>query len=270
MSIGERLRQIRGDKTLEEFAREFGTSNPSIYRYEQGRTPSTDFLLSLLKKGVNIKWVLTGEGPTYEPQLKLYPKGEKTPGVPILSKVPAGPPNAWYASEHISAFPHLEDYLRQGEFDFALHVEGDSMYPYLFDGDLVVVSPTTACSEGDVVVARMDGDEITVKRIKTGKGWVRLVPENPKYEIIETPKGEVEILGKVTVALREIRGVHRGGYDAELAAVLRDPGNGDPAPWNWTRPWPRRETRKRVERPWEYGWAYSWTESRSLRSSEPA
>ena len=72
MSISERLQKLRGKKTLVEFAREHHTSPQNIHNYERGRNPSADFLTSLASKGININWVLTGEGPIY---LKKNVKG---------------------------------------------------------------------------------------------------------------------------------------------------------------------------------------------------
>lgn len=65
MSISERLQKLRGTKTLVEFARENQTSPQNIHNYEKGRKPSAKFLISLASKGININWVLTGEGPIY-------------------------------------------------------------------------------------------------------------------------------------------------------------------------------------------------------------
>ena len=65
MSISERLQKLRGGKTLIEFARENQTSPQNIHNYEKGRNPSAEFLISLASKGININWVLTGEGPIY-------------------------------------------------------------------------------------------------------------------------------------------------------------------------------------------------------------
>lgn len=63
MSIPERLQKLRGNKTLSKFARENQTSPQNVHNYERGRKPSADFLASLASKGININWVLTGEGP---------------------------------------------------------------------------------------------------------------------------------------------------------------------------------------------------------------
>ena len=66
MSVAERIAILRGQKTLNEFARETHTSPQNIHRYERGRMPSADFLASLASQGININWILNGEGPMYE------------------------------------------------------------------------------------------------------------------------------------------------------------------------------------------------------------
>lgn len=66
MSIADRIATLRGQKTLNEFARETHTSPQNIHRYERGRMPSADFLVSLASQGININWVLTGAGPMHE------------------------------------------------------------------------------------------------------------------------------------------------------------------------------------------------------------
>ena len=73
MSIADRIAILRGQKTLNEFARENQTTPQNIHRYEKGRNPSADFLTSLASQGININWVLTGEGPV---RLKKNAKSE--------------------------------------------------------------------------------------------------------------------------------------------------------------------------------------------------
>ena len=73
MSIADRIAILRGQKTLNEFARENQTTPQNIHRYEKGRNPSADFLASLASQGININWVLTGKGPV---RLKKNAKSE--------------------------------------------------------------------------------------------------------------------------------------------------------------------------------------------------
>lgn len=78
MSVSKRIAILRGQKTLTDFAREHQTTPQNIHRYERGRSPSADFLTSLASKGININWILTGEGT-------IYIKKQKDSSIALLS-----------------------------------------------------------------------------------------------------------------------------------------------------------------------------------------
>lgn len=60
--VGERIRQIRGIRTLEEFAEELGVKNPTIYRYETDRIPDAEMLAQIAElASVSVDWLLTGK-----------------------------------------------------------------------------------------------------------------------------------------------------------------------------------------------------------------
>ena len=71
MSVAKRIALLRGQKTLTQFAKEHQTTPQNIHRYERGRNPSADFLTSLASKGININWVLTGDGAIYVKKQKV-------------------------------------------------------------------------------------------------------------------------------------------------------------------------------------------------------
>jgi repressor LexA len=71
--------------------------------------------------------------------------------------------------------------------DYLLKVQGDSMIEDgIFDGDLIAVHRTPVAENGQIVVARIDG-EITVKRFQRGKDRISLLPRNPDYAPIVVP-----------------------------------------------------------------------------------
>ncbi|MYB55552.1 MAG: helix-turn-helix transcriptional regulator [Gemmatimonadetes bacterium] len=78
MSVAKRIALLRGQKTLTQFAREHQTTPQNIHRYEKGRPPSANFLTSLAYRGININWVLTGEGA-------IYVKKQKASSTALLS-----------------------------------------------------------------------------------------------------------------------------------------------------------------------------------------
>ena len=99
--------------------------------------------------------------------------------VPVLGRVAAGAPiGADIGMDHQvwldrSLFSLAPDYL--------LKVQGDSMVDDgILDGDLVGVHRTSDARDGQVVVARVDG-EITIKRFERGRDTIRLLPRNPAH-----------------------------------------------------------------------------------------
>ena len=62
--VGERIRQIRAERTLDEFAKELGVKNPTVYRYETDRIPDAETLVHIADLGtVSVDWLLTGKNP---------------------------------------------------------------------------------------------------------------------------------------------------------------------------------------------------------------
>lgn len=117
--------------------------------------------------------------------------------LPILGRVPAGQP--------LEAIADVEDYLAVDEAiaksaNFALRVKGDSMFPEINDGDVVLVQSTNVAQNGDVVVATVDDNEATVKRLRRVGGDVYLQPANPAYPIIRGK--DITVVGRVTSLLR--------------------------------------------------------------------
>ena len=137
----------------------------------------------------------------------LLPDREvKQHSVPLIGCVAAGIP--MLATENIEdAFP-LPDMLMHGkepEEVYMLRVDGESMRDAgIRDGDILVVNHNCSCTNGDIVVARVQGESATVKRFFREKERVRLQPENELFEPIYVSFDDVEISGKVIGLLRTI------------------------------------------------------------------
>ena len=82
------------------------------------------------------------------------------------------------------------------------------MAPTICNGDIVIVRQQNNAENGDIVIATVNGDEATCKRLRKYKGGIELVAINPSYnsfefsnkEIIEKP---VKIIGKVVESRRK-------------------------------------------------------------------
>jgi repressor LexA len=118
--------------------------------------------------------------------------------VPLVGHVAAGQP--------ILAEQNIEDHLMLSpdlaqEGWFLLRVRGDSMINAgILDGDMVLVRPRQEASDGSIVVALVDQEEATVKRLRRQNGRVELIAENPAYEPI-VPE-HVQLVGDVKAVIR--------------------------------------------------------------------
>lgn len=125
--------------------------------------------------------------------------------IPVLGDVAAGIP--LNAIENIIDYEEIpEELASQGEF-FGLRIKGDSMEPRICDGDVVIVRKQEDADSGDTIIACVNGDYATCKRLVKQSDCIMLVSLNSKYapmiytkdDVINMP---VTIIGKVV----ELRG----------------------------------------------------------------
>jgi len=104
-------------------------------------------------------------------------------GLAVIGRVAAGVPIDSQA--HVERIVPVQPHLFPTRPDYLLTVRGDSMQGIgILDGDLLAVLKRRDASNGDIVVARVDG-EVTVKRLKIESNRVLLIAENPHYAPIE-------------------------------------------------------------------------------------
>lgn len=117
------------------------------------------------------------------------------------------------ATEEKFILEETETYLpfrKTGPNQFAIKITGNCMVDpddprnSIYDGDYVIVDPDATVNNGDVIVARLDGEYSTVKRMYKHGEEVRLIPDNPDCEpIIRT--AATFLVGKVIDVYRPVR-----------------------------------------------------------------
>ncbi|WP_028116455.1 transcriptional repressor LexA [Ferrimonas senticii] len=108
---------------------------------------------------------------------------EEELGLPLIGRVAAGEPIL--AQEHVESHYKLDPMLFRPQANYLLRVRGDSMKEIgILDGDLLAVHQTNTARNGQVVVARVGEDEVTVKRFQQQGNVVYLHAENSDYEPI--------------------------------------------------------------------------------------
>ena len=86
---------------------------------------------------------------------------------------------------------------------YALEVKGDSMIEAgINDGDVVVIRETSDASEGDIVVAQIEGYEATLKRFRRKGDMIVLEAANPIYEPRVLPRGSATVQGRLVGLIR--------------------------------------------------------------------
>ena len=86
---------------------------------------------------------------------------------------------------------------------FALDVEGDSMIDAgILDGDTVIIRKGETAENGQIIVALVDENEVTLKRLRRRGNSIALEPANERYETRIFPAERVKVQGRLVALLR--------------------------------------------------------------------
>lgn len=122
--------------------------------------------------------------------------------VPLYGKIAAGTPIEAVRHE-ISTLPIPSDMAGRRD-TYALTVEGDSMIKAgIHTGDTVIIERCDTAENGAIIVALVDGEEVTLKRLRRAGNKIVLEPENDDYEPQILEPSRVEIQGRLIGLLRK-------------------------------------------------------------------
>ena len=190
--------------TLKEVATALGIAESTVSRYESSdiQNMGIDKIEALSKVLQCSPAYLMGWTMQDDAVKKIPLKGIK---IPVLGRVAAGVPIE-AVEEIIDTEEITEELARTGSF-FGLKIHGDSMEPRMCEGDVVIVRQQEDADSGDVVIALINGDDATCKRLRKYRDGIELISNNPSYEPMFFSNEEIEskpvrIIGKVV----ELRG----------------------------------------------------------------
>ena len=146
--------------------------------------------------------VIDGDRPDSRPDRAMDLGQPDLAQLPLMGRIAAGVP-----IEAINDSPpgiSVPGQMLRGEGrHYALEVKGDSMIDAgINDGDVVVIRETSEASEGDIVVAQIEGYEATLKRFRRQGGMIALEAANPAFETRVLPEGAVSVQGKLVGLIR--------------------------------------------------------------------
>jgi repressor LexA len=124
--------------------------------------------------------------------------------LPLFGRIAAGTPITAFKdhSTQIEVPPHM---VQNGDH-YALEVVGDSMIDAgIHDGDIVVIRRSDTAENGAIVVALIDDDEVTLKRLRRKGATVALEAANPNYETRILGPNRVKVQGCLVSLMRTYR-----------------------------------------------------------------
>ncbi|UCF69486.1 MAG: transcriptional repressor LexA [Acidobacteriota bacterium] len=173
--------------SLEEIGRHFGLSSvATVHKH----------VTNLVRKGLlRRSWNQNRSIEVVQPD-----HAPRAVEIPLMGRIAAGRPvEAGEARDALAVPSWLVGHGRT----YALQVEGDSMADeQIRDGDYVIIEERRSAEPGQIVVAMVHGDDVTLKKFYPDGERVRLQPANRRFEPLLVPTERVEIRGVVRGVVR--------------------------------------------------------------------
>lgn len=126
--------------------------------------------------------------------------------IPVFDSVSAG--FGTYADDYITEYmPMYFSNPTEANESIFVTVRGDSMYPKIEDGDVVLVHKQDSVDSGAIAVVLLDGEEALVKKVIYGDTWIELHSVNPEYQTRRFEGKDVlrlQVLGLVKKIIKNV------------------------------------------------------------------
>jgi repressor LexA len=176
--------------SFEEIAHHFGYSSLATVHEHLSNLERKGYIRKSYNESRSIELVKPEEGP-------------QAVELPLLGAIAAGLPIEAVGQTETFAVP--PDMVRRGRDNYVLKVQGDSMIDeQIRDGDYIVVSQQDTADNGQMVVALVDGEAATVKKLYREPGnRIRLQPANERMDPIVLDARQVQVQGVVVGVIRK-------------------------------------------------------------------
>lgn len=235
IEIGNIIRKLRGDMSLRDFAKKCDVSHTTIDNIEKGvdfRTGKpVQIKITTLQKIANacnvpVSYIIGDPSHQFSAESDLRDRTmatiEKTPDgisnaniidgersiymIPVFESVSAG--FGAYADNYITEYmPMYFSSPSEANESIFVTVKGDSMYPKIENGDIVLVHKQDSIDGGNIAVILVDGEEALVKKIVYGDNCIELHSVNPMYQTMYfrgADMSRIRVLGMVKKIIKSV------------------------------------------------------------------
>lgn len=219
-TVGERLRLIRQqlEMTQEQLAQRLGIGKAALSMIETGKANLSMRNKNILVQDFNVnpEWIDTGHGPMFNAEPNMTPYSHRTDKSLPLQSVPlysiegtAGIVPIFQNENAVKPVSHIH-IPNLPKCDGAIYVVGDSMYPLLKSGDIILYKQLNDVRDvfwGDMYLLSIDidGEEyITVKYVQKSEheGYVKLVSQNQHHADKEVAIERIRAIALIKASVR--------------------------------------------------------------------
>ncbi len=219
-TIGERVRLIRKQLNLtqEQLAQRLGVGKAALSMIETGKAGLSTRNRNILVQDFNVNpdWIETGKGrmfnaePSYTPYTLKTDKSLPLQSVPLYSIEGTAGLVPLFAEESTAKPVNFIHIPNLPKCDGAIYVVGDSMYPLLKSGDIILYKQLNDVRDvfwGDMYLLSIDidGEEyITVKYVQKSEheGFIKLVSQNQHHADKEVEIDRIRAIALIKASIR--------------------------------------------------------------------
>ncbi len=174
--------------------------------WKQGVMPSSRNADKLAQYfDVSVDYLLYGKEISVPTNLETIPSNNVYM-IPVFENVSAGF-GAYACSDVVDYNPVLITNASDAKDTICIKVTGDSMYPKIEEGDIIVVRKQPSVDSGQLAVVMIDNEEGVVKKVTYGNDWIELISINPMYPPRRFEGADVQRLSVVGLVKQIIKNV---------------------------------------------------------------